>query len=167
MLADASKQNPPIVFNQVFPGSSNIVVNKYPVEGAFSKGGFASFQKELNNIDRYISGETWVLGPKATAPQDKTELAAQIERFYTDDFIKAWRGYLNATRFAGYRDVPDAAKKLTQMQAISRRFWRSYASLRTTPLSRKRTSLTCSSPYSSLLQKVVSIGCSRHRTPPI
>src|SRR5205085_1839384 len=60
-------------------------------------------------------GETWVLGPKATAPQDRTELAAHIERLYSDEFIKAWRGYLNATRFAGYRDVPDAADKLTQM----------------------------------------------------
>ena len=115
MLTEASKQNPPVVFNQVFPGSSNVIVNKYPVEGAFSKQGFALFQKELNDIDRYPAGEAWVLGPKATAPQDKTELAAEIDRFYTDDFIKAWRTYLGATRFVGYRDVPDAANKLAQM----------------------------------------------------
>ena len=115
MLADASKHNASISFDQFFPDGSNIVINKYRVEGAFSKDGFAFFQKQLNNIDEYPGGESWVLGEKATVPQDRTAIADKIQRFYNDDFVKSWRAYLNATRFAGYRDIPDAANKLKQI----------------------------------------------------
>ncbi len=115
MLADASKQNPAIVFNKLFPGSAEVVANNYRVEGGFTKGGFAAFQKELQDPDKYFSGEAWVLGPTSNAAENKADLARKIQQLYTDEFVKAWRAYIKATSVLGYHNVPDAANKLSQM----------------------------------------------------
>jgi type VI secretion system protein ImpL len=112
MLSDASKQNPSLVFNEKFPGSADVVSNAYRVEGAFTKEGFAAFQKGLQNPDRYFTAEDWVLGPASGIPANKAELAQELQSLYRDDFVKAWRNYLDATSVLPYRNLPDAANKL-------------------------------------------------------
>jgi len=115
MLAEASKQNPPIIFNQQFPGSAAVVVNNYRVDGAFTKVGFAAFQKELQDPDKYSRGEEWVLGPASNIPPNKAELIQELQKLYQDGFVNAWRNYVKETSVVPYHSVQDAANKLARL----------------------------------------------------
>jgi type VI secretion system protein ImpL len=115
MLADASKDTPSIVFNQMFPGSADVVVNAYRVPGDFSKDGYAAFQKELQNPDKYLAGEEWVLGPASKIPANNSELVQAIEDLYRGDYLKTWRAYLKSTSVVPYRSLQDAAGKLERI----------------------------------------------------
>lgn len=119
MLADASRQNPSIVFNQQFAGSAAVVVNSYRVDGAFTKVGFAAFQKELQDPDKYSRGEEWVLGPASNIPPNKAELVQELQKLYRDGFVDTWRSYIKATSVVPYHSVQDAANKLGRLTGNS------------------------------------------------
>ena len=76
MLAEAAKNNPPINFNQKFPGSSEVVVDRTEVSGAFTKAGWAFMHNALQNLPKYFAGEQWVLGQQNTSNIDLAKLGA-------------------------------------------------------------------------------------------
>lgn len=115
MLLAAAKDVKPIIFNVDYPGSAQTVLNTYKVDPAFTKTGFANFQKQLKDPDKYFAGEEWVLGPQAFADYDKQKLVQDLTKRYQQDFVKTWREYLRSTAVVNYKDVPDAASKLQQM----------------------------------------------------
>ncbi len=112
MLAEASKANPSINFNRMFPGSEEVVVNRREVPGAFTKGGWAFMQAAMKNVERFFGGEQWVLGEQAAASVDRAELEKQIGERYRKDFVDQWRAYLDETEVVRYRNLGDAAVKL-------------------------------------------------------
>jgi type VI secretion system protein ImpL len=115
-MLDAAKDNQkPINFNADYSGSRETIVNGFPVNPAFSKIGYGNFAKQLQNPDKYLYGDKWVLGNQALANYDKAAVLQAVATRYNGDFIKTWTGYLNATSVVPYRDVPDAAKKLSMM----------------------------------------------------
>ncbi|HEU4628703.1 MAG TPA: ImcF-related family protein [Gemmatimonadaceae bacterium] len=117
MASEAARSNAAVQFNRSVPGSAAYVVDTYEVPGAFTKGGWAFMQDALKNVDRFLKGEEWVLGPDATAPTvDRRELAAQLRARYEADYVRHWREYLRAGRVARYANLKDAAQKL---QALS------------------------------------------------
>ncbi len=112
-MLDAAKGNQKTIdFNIDYPGSRETILNGFPVNPAFSKLGYGNFAKQLQNPDKYLYGDKWVLGNQALANYDKAAVLQAVATRYNSDFIKTWTGYLNATSVAPYRDVPDAAKKL-------------------------------------------------------
>jgi type VI secretion system protein ImpL len=115
MLQAAGDGLKPIVFNQDFPESRGLIVNSYRVDPAFTKKGYAAFQKLLQDPDRYFQGEEWVLGPTVFASYDKQKLVQEVTQRFRNDFIKTWREYLHATSFVGYASVPDIATKLGKL----------------------------------------------------
>ena len=112
MIAEASRQNPSVNFNRMFPGSAAVVVNNREVPGAFTKNGWAFMQDALKNADRFFGGEEWVLGKQPAARIDPGQLAAQLAERYRKEFIEQWREYLRDTRVVRYRSLSDAAQKL-------------------------------------------------------
>ena len=113
MLTAADKKTPSIRFNEKFPGSSQYILDSYEVQGAFTKGGFAFMQDAILHPAPYFSGEEWVLGP-ATGPSiDTASLSGKLQELYTADYIQTWRTYLTSAHFLGYRNLPDAATKLS------------------------------------------------------
>ncbi|MGI8772817.1 MAG: ImcF-related family protein, partial [Acidobacteriaceae bacterium] len=112
MLAAAGKSNPPIEFNRLFPGSSEVVVDAHIVPGAFTRGGFSFMQDALQHPDRYFHGETWVLGDAAAPSLDRASTTQQLTSRYTADYLKEWHAFLNAAHVNGYRNLADAASKL-------------------------------------------------------
>ncbi len=112
MLAEASKQNSPVNFNRLFPGSAKVVVNNKEVLGAFTKGGWAFMQDAVKHADRFFGGERWVLGEQATAGIDPAQLEKQLAARYSADFIAQWADYLRVTSVVRYRNLGDAAQKL-------------------------------------------------------
>lgn len=117
MLLQANHQNSAYVFNQQVPGSAEVVVNTYPVPGAFTKPGWAAMQKAIQNPSEYFKGELWVLGPDAYTNLDPAKLQQQLQDRYRADFVKTWREFIHATRVVPYTGIPDAAKKLDKLSS--------------------------------------------------
>jgi type VI secretion system protein ImpL len=112
MLAAANHKVPGFNFNARFPGSGQYIVDSYPVQGAFSKDGFAFMQDAILHPDPYFRGEEWVLGPASGPPIDRVALSGQLKSAYYVDYIQTWRTYLTRAQFVPYRNFPDAGIKL-------------------------------------------------------
>ena len=115
MLSEAGKTNQPINFNHQFAGSAKVVVEAYIVPGAFSKGGWTYMKDAMGHVDRYVSGERWVLGDYASGNFDQAKLTQDIKALYYADFMQQWRTYTKSATVARYASLKDAADKLTQL----------------------------------------------------
>jgi type VI secretion system protein ImpL len=117
IIAEASRQKPPVNFNKQFPGSGTYVVNSKDIAGAFSIDGWKFVQEAINNVKRFFGGESWVLGDRALADLDPVKLAPELRARYQKDFYANWRAYLAASQVAGYHSIADAAQKLGQLSS--------------------------------------------------
>jgi type VI secretion system protein ImpL len=111
MLAEANKASQPIQFNRKYPGSAQFLVVSYDVPGAFTKAGFAFMQNAFKTVDRFLQGESWVVGEDATQI-DKAKIAADLRSRYASDYVENWRRFLRAATIARYANVRDASQKL-------------------------------------------------------
>jgi type VI secretion system protein ImpL len=112
MLAEANKKYPPVNFNKQYPGSDKVVLDRYDVQGAFTKDGYKFMTDAMAHPDRYIQGEAWVLGDTGAANVDMARLALEIKTLYSNDFVKEWRNYVKAASIQRYKDLQDGADKL-------------------------------------------------------
>lgn len=115
MLAEAAKSNPSINFNRKFPGSAETVIDRVDVNGAFTKGGWNFMQDALKNLPKYFNGEQWVLGQENASKVDLAKTATDLTARYQQDFIKAWRAFLQGGSVVHYTGLPDAAHKLLKL----------------------------------------------------
>jgi type VI secretion system protein ImpL len=111
MLAEAGKPNPSVQFNRKVAGSAPYVVDAYEVPGAFTKGGSVFMLNAFKTVDKYLSGENWVVGDGA-AGVDKAKLVADLRARYVADYVAQWRKFLSSASVAHYGGVKDAAQKL-------------------------------------------------------
>jgi type VI secretion system protein ImpL len=116
MLAAANRKAAGFTFNGTFSGSSKYIIDTSPVEGAFTKDGFTFMQNAIIHPEPYYSGEEWVLKSNAPA-MDKVALTAQLKQFYTAEYIKVWRDYLNKAQFVGYKNFAEAGDKLPSLDS--------------------------------------------------
>jgi type VI secretion system protein ImpL len=117
MLAAANHKVPSFDFNSKFPGSAQYIFDNYPVQGAFSKNGFAFMQDAILHPDPYFRGEEWVLGPSSGPPIDRAALSDQLRKAYVADYIQTWRTYLTKAQFVQYRNFADAGNKLSALDS--------------------------------------------------
>ena len=114
MLAEANKASQPIQFNRKYPESGRYLVDTYEVSGAFTKPGYTFMQNAFKGVDRFLQGESWVVGEGA--PQiDKAKLVADLRSRYTNDYIENWRRFLRSASIARYAGVRDASQKLVML----------------------------------------------------
>ncbi|HEX5438686.1 MAG TPA: ImcF-related family protein [Gemmatimonadaceae bacterium] len=113
MLAEAAKNNPPVQFNHRFPGSSAVLVDRYQVPGAFTKGGWTFMQSGFKNVERFFHGDAWVLGEQQGTAVDRAKLLADLRARYQADYIRHWRTYLESAAVVRYANPKDAASKLS------------------------------------------------------
>jgi type VI secretion system protein ImpL len=114
MLAEANKISPSVQFNRRFPASTPYLVDSYEVPGAFTKGGFAFMQDAFKKVDRFLQGESWVVGEDAQQV-DKAKLVADLRSRYVSDYLENWRRFLRSASVARYANVNDAGQKLTML----------------------------------------------------
>jgi type VI secretion system protein ImpL len=121
MIAEADKANPSILFNQTLPGSAAYVVDPYEVTGAYTQAGWTFMDNALKTVDRFLSGEPWVMGEgTAMAPADKAKLVAELRARYATDYVDHWRRFLQAAsvqRYGGLRDASDRLRVLSGNQS--------------------------------------------------
>ncbi len=117
MFAAANRKVPGFNFNGKFPGSGQYIIDSYPVQGAFTKDGFAFMQDAILHPDPYFRGEEWVLGPSSGPPIDRVVLSGQLRSAYFSDYIQTWRTYLAKAQFIPYRSLPEAGLKLSALDS--------------------------------------------------
>ncbi len=101
-----------IVFNEVYPGSDRVVVDRYPVPGAFTKDGWKFMMEMLAHPEQYLKGEAWVLGDDGTGGIDTGRIAQDVKPLYVGEFIKIWQTYLKSASVLKCSGPPDASTKL-------------------------------------------------------
>jgi type VI secretion system protein ImpL len=117
IIAEASRQKPPINFNRQFPGSAAYVINNMDVPGAFSLEGWKFVENAIGNVKRFFGGESWVLGSHALTNLDPVAIGPALRERYHKDYIANWRAYLAKSQVAPYASVADAAQKLGQLSS--------------------------------------------------
>ncbi len=117
IVAEASRQKPPINFNRQFPGSAAYVINRMDVAGAFSLEGWKFVESAIGDVKRFFGGESWVLGNRARTDLDPVALGPALRERYHKDYIANWRAYLAKSQVAPYASVADAAQKLGQLSS--------------------------------------------------
>ena len=113
MKAGAPKST--INFNRQIGGSKDYVVDSYDVAGPFTGDGRKFMIDAIKNPSRYVHGEQWVLGDQGAINADPHELIKPLLDLYTNDYIKEWRNYLRSASVVKYKDLKDAADKLSQL----------------------------------------------------
>ncbi len=117
MLSAAGRKVPSFTFNSKYPNSAAHIVNTFPIQGAFTKDGFAFMQDAIAHPDPYFRGEEWVLGPTTGQQIDRGALTAQLKQAYYADFIQTWRTYLAKSAFIGYKSYADAGNRLSVLDS--------------------------------------------------
>ena len=111
MLSEAGKANPAVQFNKAVAGSAPYVIDSYEVPGAYTKAGSVFMLSAFKTVDKYLTGESWVVGDGAAAV-DKAKLVAELRSRYMADYIGQWRKFLASATVSRYSSVRDAAQKL-------------------------------------------------------
>ena len=114
MLAEGNK-NPAVNYAAVFPDAAGVVSDTYVVPGAFTKKGWKTIQDELKHVERFFSGEQWVLGDQISVNLDQTKLQADLGARYSGDFVSAWKTYLQRGAVVPFHGIPDADMKLQKL----------------------------------------------------
>ncbi len=113
MLSDAAKKaGRGIDFNQDYPGSDKVVVDRKLVSGAFTKEGWNWMTDAMAHPERYSGGESWVLGNQSVASTITPALVSSIRDRYQQQFIAEWKAFLKAARFVPYGGAEEAVNKL-------------------------------------------------------
>jgi type VI secretion system protein ImpL len=115
MLNAADKTGPAVDFNRMYPGSAASVVDSYVVRGAFTKSGYTFMQDAFQHIDRYASGEAWVLGGQAGQSLDMAGISKNLSAKYSSDFINQWHTFLTRAQVASCGGIHEAPEKLNAL----------------------------------------------------
>jgi type VI secretion system protein ImpL len=113
LLSEAAKRNPPMTFNQKFPGSGEVVSSPVEVAWAFTKDGW-TFMKDQIKRQNFL-GEEWVLGPSRGQVPDQATLEKGILDLYTKDYVEQWRNLLRRSNVIPYANLDDASRKLNKL----------------------------------------------------
>jgi len=115
LIAEATAANPPIEFRREFPGSEAAVRNRFTVPGAFTKAGWSTVQERLDNVDRLLDHEAWVIGERAVSSGDRARLAQELRERYVREYVAHWRDFLAAGSLVPFGSVDQAARTLARI----------------------------------------------------
>jgi len=118
MLNDARQKAKPYRFALAHPDALDAMHGGSDVDAAFTADGWKVMDQSLQNPKR-LQAEDWVLGPGAVALPSIADLSAQLRTRYDSDYIKAWRAFLKSSAVLRYKDIPDAANKLSKLSSNS------------------------------------------------
>jgi type VI secretion system protein ImpL len=116
LLAEVGRNGTPVQFHRLHPGTEAVVRNAHVVPPAFTREGWAQVQAALDNVDRLLAREDWVVGERSVvAPQDRTRLAQELRTRYVADYVATWREYLRASSVVAFGGPADGARKLSSL----------------------------------------------------
>jgi type VI secretion system protein ImpL len=112
MVAEAAKRGQPIRLDRAFPQSVALLRDPYEVPAGFTRAGWSQMQDALAHADRYLRGESWVLGEEATPTIDREQVLEQLRSRYVLDYIRHWESFVDSASLLPYNGLKDASQKL-------------------------------------------------------
>jgi len=111
MLTAAARHGQPVRLGALGAGA---LINPVEVPAQFTKDAWVYFVDTAltKDLDQFLQGEPWVTGGVAKPPGDREQLARDLKKRYTDDYVAAWRRYVSSASIAGFANIADAARKL-------------------------------------------------------
>ena len=103
-------------YNKLHPNEAVRELNKeggsYVVSSSFTAGAWVRMQAYLNQPEKLVSTETWVVGESASARPDLHALSGRLRTRYATEYGDRWRQYLASGIVAHFASLDDAARKL-------------------------------------------------------
>jgi type VI secretion system protein ImpL len=116
LIAKAAQGNPGTSFHEKFPDAAGVVTSSHGgVSGAFTPAGFKFMDDAMRNPAVFLSGEAWVLGPKASKELDQSSLQQKLRDRYHQEFVKEWLNVLENSHVNPFSGFPDANQKLERL----------------------------------------------------
>ena len=119
LLTDAAAGLPSVSWARLSPAGAQVVRDDYEVPAAFTKRGWGKVRGALDNLERYLGGERWVVGDATGPAPDVPALRATMRARYAADYVRHWREFVRHAHVAPYAGAADAAKKLGAMSGAS------------------------------------------------
>jgi type VI secretion system protein ImpL len=115
LVAEASDSVRPLQYSRLVPSAAPAVRNEVVIPGAFTKPGWSFVQRRLRDVNKLFERESWVVGPAAVPPQDRTRLAQQLREQYAAEYVRQWQGYLAGGSVGGLAGPEQAARTLARL----------------------------------------------------
>ncbi|MCU0647011.1 MAG: hypothetical protein MUF00_03410 [Gemmatimonadaceae bacterium] len=96
IVAESAREARPVSFGSAYPQLTGFLTDPYEVPAAFTKAGRTFVEQAFRNIDRYLTGEPWVLGDNAVAVGDKALLVDSLRARWRRDAAGHWRSYVRS-----------------------------------------------------------------------
>lgn len=119
MQADANQKAKDYRFAAQHPDGLDVIHAPQDVSAAFTSEGWKVMDADILNSKRFLQGEPWVIGATTSVDLSAADLMQSLRSLYETDFIKQWRGFLNAAKVSAYGSDRDAAGKLAKLSANS------------------------------------------------
>ncbi|MCU0635258.1 MAG: hypothetical protein MUE41_10330, partial [Gemmatimonadaceae bacterium] len=102
IVAEAARTARPVSFASAHPQLTGFVAAPYEVPPAYTKAGRTFVEEAFRNIDRYLTGEPWVLGDNAVPVGDKALLVDSLRARWRRDAAGHWRSYMKSASVIGF-----------------------------------------------------------------
>ena len=112
MIADAGRRARPVRFDRMLVQATAYVSDPHEVPGAFTRAGWNVMLDALENAERYLGGESWVIGEESGPPLDRQRVVEELRTRYLADYIRHWRAFVDSASVAPYAGLKDAGQKL-------------------------------------------------------
>jgi type VI secretion system protein ImpL len=112
MIADAGRQARPVSFDRLAPQATAYVSAPHEVPGAFTRTGWNLMLDALEHAERYLGGESWVIGEESGPPLDRQRVVEELRTRYLADYLRHWRTFMDSASVLPYAGLTDAGQKL-------------------------------------------------------
>jgi len=112
MIADAGRQARPVRFDQMLPQAAAYVTDPHAVPGAFTRAGWNLMLDALEHAERYLGGESWVIGEESGPPLDRQRVVEELRARYLADYMRHWLTFMDSASVLPYAGLKDAGQKL-------------------------------------------------------
>lgn len=114
LLQSAGRGLEPVNYGTLFPNDA--VGDATVVPGWFTRPGWLKMQELLNHPEDSLKADAWVLGEsRDLTPEQLSSLATEYKTRYINDYVKAWKDYLDSAKVAPYANLNDAVAKLEKI----------------------------------------------------
>ena len=112
MIADAGREARAIRFDQLHPQAAAYMSGPHEVPGAFTRAGWNLMLDALEHAERYLGGESWVIGEESGPPLDRQRVVEELRTRYLADYTRHWVTFMDSASVLPYAGLQDAGRKL-------------------------------------------------------
>ncbi|TVP77170.1 MAG: hypothetical protein EA352_04210 [Gemmatimonadales bacterium] len=106
------------------PGVRSSLREELSVPGAFSREGWTVVHDILSDPEALLVSEEWVVGEQVVTPEEREELARDLEERYRAEYLSRWQEVLSTGGVRTFASVSQAADVLHTLAGNDSPIWR-------------------------------------------